>query len=175
MAKSDVASALARALAVYGRRPGSALHADSPAVARWQQGLRVVTTHPNGRSVISDMPVEFGGTGAEMTPGWYSRAGTAACTATCIAIAAELRGISLTRLEVTAESRSDARGVLGMCEADDRPVEAAPTDLVIRITLDGDADRATLEALAREGCRSSPIASSLIRTNDVRVLVEIGR
>jgi uncharacterized OsmC-like protein len=173
MAKSDVASALARAVAVYERRPGLALHADSPAVARWQEGLRVVTTHPNGRSVISDMPVEFGGGGAEITPGWYSRAGTAACAATCIAIAAELRGVSLTRLEVTAESRSDGRGVLGMREADAQPVDAAPTGLVLRITIDGNADRASLEALAREGCNCSPIARALVRPNDIQLHLEI--
>ena len=175
MTNNETSSALKRVQSVYERRPGSALHADSPAVARWHEGLRVVTTHPSGRSVVSDMPSEFGGSGAEITPGWYSRAGTAACTATCLAIAAELRGIVLTRLEVTVESRSDSRGVLGMREEGGPPVDAAPAGFVVRVTVAGAADDAALEALAREGSRCSPIAQSLARANDVELHIEIPR
>src|ERR1700744_611892 len=101
MIDNEVASALKRVQAAFERRPGLALHADSAAVAQWQGDLRVVTTHPSGRSIISDLPTELGGGGGEITPGWYARAGIAACTTTCIAIAAQLRGIALTRLEVT--------------------------------------------------------------------------
>lgn len=173
MADNEVATALKRAQAIYERRPGAGLHADSPAVARWQQGLRVVTSHPSGRAVVSDMPAEWGGGGAEITPGWYARAGTAACAATCIAIAAELRGVVLTRLEVTVESRSDARGALGMYEADGRAVEAAASGFRLRVALSGAADGAVLEALARDGCRCSPIGGSLACANDIELRVEI--
>ncbi len=175
MAKSETASALERVRAIYERRPGSAVHADSPATAIWQQGLRVVTTHPSGRSVISDMPVEFGGTGTEITPGWYSRAGAAACAATCIAIAAELRGVTLRVLEVTAESRSDGRGVLGMHEADGHPVDAAPTVLRLRVKLAGNAEGAVLEDLARQGCGCSPVARALARKNEIGLEIVVAR
>jgi uncharacterized OsmC-like protein len=175
MPANEVASALMRAQAVYERRPGSALHADSPAVAHWQEGLRVVTKHPSGRSVVSDMPTEFGGSGDEVTPGWYARAGFAACTATCIAIAAQLRGIALTRVEVTVESRSDSRGALGMKGPDGSLIDAAPGGFRIRIALAGAADDAALEALARDGCRFSPIACSLARANDVELDIEVLR
>jgi uncharacterized OsmC-like protein len=170
---TEVESALRRVISVYERRPTSALHADSPATARWQQGLRVVTAHPSGRTVNSDMPVEFGGSGSEITPGWYSRAGAAACSATCIAIAAALRGVTLKLLEVTAESDSDNRGPLGMCEADGRPVEAAPTNLKLKVTIAGDADQSILEGLAREGCRCSPIARSLACANEIELRIEL--
>jgi len=42
------------------------------------------------------------------------RAGLASCTATVIALRAERLGIRLTKLEVTAQSSSDARGMLGL-------------------------------------------------------------
>jgi len=173
MTDNEIASALKRAQAVYERRPGSALHVDSPAVARWQRGLSVVTAHPSGRSVVSDMPAEFGGGGVEITPGWYARAGFAACTATCIAIAAQLRGIALTRLEVTVESRSDGRGPLGMREADGTPIDAAPSGFRIRIALAGAANDAALGTLARDGCHFSPIACSLARANEVELDIEV--
>jgi uncharacterized OsmC-like protein len=175
MIDNEVASALRRAQAVFERRPDSALHADSAAVAHWQQGLRVVTTHPSGRSVVSDMPAELGGGGAEITPGWYSRAGIAACTTTCIAIAAQLRGITLTRLEVTVQSRLDSRGLLGMHEPDGSPIDAAPTDFTMHISLAGAADDAVLESLARDGNCFSPIACSLKRANDIDLKVDVLR
>ena len=175
MADSEVAAALRRAQAVYERRPGTALHADSAAVARWEQGLRVVTSHPSGGSVVSDMPTEFGGRGAHITPGWYARAGAAACAATCIAIAAELRGIALTKLEVTVASRSDARGTLGMRLPDGTPVEAAATGYCLAVALAGDASEPDLEALARAGCRCSPIGRSLALANDLELNIEITR
>ena len=175
MADNEIGAALRRAQAVYGQRPGAAVHADSAAVARWEGGLRVVTSHPSGRSVTSDMPTEFGGSGEQITPGWYARAGTAACAATCIAIAAQLRGIALTSLEVTVESRSDARGVLGMLAADGTAVEAGATDYRLRVALAGEAAEADLQALALDGCRCSPIGRSMARANNLELQIEITR
>jgi hypothetical protein len=45
--------------------------------------------------------------------------------------------------------------------------------LMLRVSVAGAADDAALEALAREGCRCSPIARSLARANQVELRIEI--
>jgi uncharacterized OsmC-like protein len=154
-----VADAIRRAQRALGRRPGIAVHDDAPATARWDTGTRVVSAHPNGASIGSDMPSELGGSGAEVTPGWLFRAGLASCAATCIAMAAATEGIVLTTLEVVARGRSDARGVLGMSDGNGGVVTAAPIGLAleVRIAASGVAPE-RLRALADHAVRRSPIA-----------------
>ena len=70
-----------------------------------------------GSDIAKDMPVELGGSGDQVTPGWLFRAGVASCAATSITLAARGEGIELTALEVEVGSRSNARGLLGMSGA----------------------------------------------------------
>ena len=104
MAAQDIAAALQRVETVLRRRPEAGLHEDSQATARWTGGLRVVSSHPNGKEVLSDMPDEFGGSGDQVTPGWLLRAGFASCVATRIAMQAATEGIALEQLEVRVTS-----------------------------------------------------------------------
>ena len=135
MARQEIAAALERAQAVFMRRPEAAVHDDAPGVARWAGGMRITSTHPNGKQVQTDMPAELGGTGDQVSPGWLLRSGLAACTATSIAMLAAREGIELAQLEVSATSRSDSRGLLGMQEADGRPVYPGPHDLEMRVAI----------------------------------------
>jgi uncharacterized OsmC-like protein len=174
MPGTDVAAALQRARSVYARRPQAALHEDAPATARWSGGTRVDSLHPRGHSVHSDMPAEFGGAGDAVSPGWLFRAGLAACTATCIALVAAERGVSLGLLEVEAGSRSDARGLLGMQDEAGLPVPAASRDLRMNIRLAADdAGVAQLEAIASEGLRRSPVYAALAAAALVATSVEV--
>jgi uncharacterized OsmC-like protein len=116
MAFRDIAAAIHRAQAVFGRRPQAGLHEDPAALAQWSGGTRVVTRHANGAQFQTEMPTELGGTGDSITPGWLMRAGLASCTATSIAMAAATESIELNRLEVLVASRSDARGLRRMSE-----------------------------------------------------------
>src|SRR6185503_6984250 len=95
-----VAQALRRAQRLLGRKPARALNDDAAANARWDGGVRVVTTHANGTRVASDLPDTLGGTGNEVSPGWLFRAGLASCAATSIAMAAAIDEIALASLEV---------------------------------------------------------------------------
>jgi hypothetical protein len=126
MAAPDLATALQRVHAVLQRRPDSGLHDDAPATARWSGGTRVVASHANGAQVATDMPAELGGTGDQVTPGWLFRAGFASCAATSIVMAAAREGITLQTLELKASSRSDARGLLGMADANGQPLDSMP-------------------------------------------------
>ncbi|RYF34635.1 MAG: OsmC family peroxiredoxin [Comamonadaceae bacterium] len=164
MSTAPIAAALERMTSVLQRRPDTGLHDDAPATARWDGGTRVVALHGNGHQVPTDMPAEFGGTGGQVTPGWLFRAGVAACATTSIALLAAKEGIELTRLETRAGSRSDARGMLGMTEADGSEVSAAPGDfqLHVRIAAQG-VPPETLRALVERGLHRSPIPSAVQR------------
>lgn len=174
MSMDNVAQAWARMASVLERRPGAGLHDDPPATARWQDGTRIVTRHPSGREVVSDMAVELGGSGDQVSPGWLFRAGLAACTATRIAMGAARDGVALSLLEVDAASRSDTRGLFDMADADGRAVPAGPEEvqLAVRIAAPGVAPE-RLQALVEEGCRCSPIGHVVREALPTELRIEI--
>ena len=56
----------------------------------------------------------MGGNASGPNPGWLLRGAMASCTATVIAMRAAKLGVVLTSLEVTVETDSDLRGILGL-------------------------------------------------------------
>jgi uncharacterized OsmC-like protein len=162
MAMHDVAAAMRRVETVLRRRPDMGLHDDAPAMARWEDGTRIVASHANGTTLSTDMPDELGGSGHQVTPGWLFRAGIASCLATTIAMAAATEGIELTTLEVRVESRSDTRGLLRMAGADGETVSAGPQDMRLHVSISAQGvPPARLRALV-EACRhGSPIPNAV--------------
>lgn len=175
MATEDIAAAVLRVQTVLQRRPQTGLHDDAPATAHWQGGLRVVSSHANGTEVASDMPTELGGSGDTVSPGWLFRAGLAACLATCIAIQAAARGITLTELEVRATSRSDLRGLFGMRDSAGGTVGAGPlaAGLAVRIVAPG-AAREELDRLVEQSYLWSPISAAVRDGVPVNLTIEAG-
>ncbi|HKE43224.1 MAG TPA: OsmC family protein [Steroidobacteraceae bacterium] len=162
MSTQALAAALQRVQKVLQRRPDMAVHDDSPAIARWQAGTRVVSRNPNGTEVATDMPTEVGGSGDQVTPGWLLRAGLAACAATRIAMAAAAEGVELSSLQVEATSRSDTRGLLGMPDAQGKPVDAGPLDVELSVRISAPSIPAgRLRAMVEEACRCSPVPAAL--------------
>ena len=174
MAAQDLATALQRVHDVLQRRPQTGLHDDAPATARWSAGTRIVTSHANGQHVLTDMPAEFGGSGDQVTPGWLFRAGLASCAATSIVMAAAREGIALQTLELRASSRSDARGLLGMTDANGQPVDARPGDvqLHVRIAADGVLPE-RLRALAEQGIACSPIPRAVQHALPIALHIDV--
>jgi uncharacterized OsmC-like protein len=174
MTAETISKAMQRVRAVFGRRPEVAIHADEPAVASWEEGTRVVARHANGTRITTDMPVELGGAGDQVTPGWLLRAGLASCLATRIAMEAATMGIALTRLEVLAKSTSDVRGLLGMPGEGGDPVAPAPSEvrLEVRITA-SDVARERLQALVEESFRCSPVSAALESAVPVALRIDI--
>jgi uncharacterized OsmC-like protein len=163
MALHNVGIAVKRVKAAFQRRPEIGIHVDAPAVARWESGTRVVTRSTDGIEVATDMPVELGGTGDQVTPGWLFRAGIASCAVTSITLAAASEGVELTALEVDVGSRSDARGLLGMSEPHGEPVYAGPFDVELRVTVAANGvTPLVLRALVERCLSHSPVPSSLI-------------
>jgi uncharacterized OsmC-like protein len=174
MGMQEIAAGMQRVEAVLRRRPEAGVDEDAPASARWQHGTRVVAAHDNGTQVVTDMPVEIGGSGGHVTPGWLLRAALASCAVTRIAMAAAAERIDLTALEVRASSRSDARGLLGMADADGAAVPAGPLDvqLQVRIAAPGVAPE-RLRALVEHGHRCSPVSDALARALPVSLRIDI--
>lgn len=163
MALQDIGAAVKRVKSAFQRRPEVGLHVDAPAKARWESGTRVLVRSTDGHEVATDMPVELGGTGDQVTPGWLFRAGIASCAATSITLAAASEGIELTALEVDVGSRSDARGLLGMAEPDGKPVYAGPFDVELRVTVAATGSTPVALKTLVERCLShSPVPSALI-------------
>jgi uncharacterized OsmC-like protein len=107
----DAQEKLARTI---GGNPENARGKNVPATATLRDGLAFQVTGPRGESVQSDMPPAMGGAAAAPGPGWLMRAALASCTGTVIAMRAAKLGIELTTLEVTVDSESDNRGILGL-------------------------------------------------------------
>lgn len=174
MSAQYVADAMQRVEVVLRRRPDMGLHDDSPAIARWRDSTRIVTSNANGIEIATDMPGELGGTGDQVTPGWLLRAGLAACTATRIAMSAAAAGIELTTLELRATSRSDTRGILGMTEADGSSIGAGPQDLRLHVTIAARGVPAEkLRELVEESHRCSPVPCAIQEQTPIELLIEI--
>ena len=87
------------------------------------------------------MPASVGGAESAPSPGWLWRASLAACEATLIKMRAASLGVAVERLEVTVDSESDDRGILGL----DDSVPAGP--LSGRVTVRVTAPRASAAQL----------------------------
>jgi len=108
-----IREAIERLGAVISADPAKA-RAKSAATARLADGLKCEVTGPRNEHVVTDMPPAIGGKGSAPNPGWLLRAAVASCTATVIATRAAKLGVALSALEVTVESESDQRGLLGL-------------------------------------------------------------
>jgi uncharacterized OsmC-like protein len=174
MGMNDVAAAIQRARTALTRRPDMGEHDDTSATARWQQGVRVVSTHPNGAQVTTDMATEVGGTGDQLTPGWLFRAGLASCSATTIALSAAAEGIELTALEVKVTSRTDSRGFLGMADDRGEPVFAGPHHVWMHVTIAAsNATPERLRALVESGDSCAPVATAVRNATPLTVHLEV--
>jgi uncharacterized OsmC-like protein len=94
--------------------PAKARSKPAPATARVVSGLQCEVSGPNNARLVTDMAPALGGAASAPNPGWILRGALASCTATVIAMRAAKLGIALSELEVTVDTESDLRGVLGM-------------------------------------------------------------
>jgi uncharacterized OsmC-like protein len=174
MTMERIAAALRRVESTLKRRPEAGLHGDATAVARWEGGARVVSRHPNGASVATDMPSELGGLGEEVTPGWLWRAALSSCLATRIVMAAAADGIDLSSVEVAADSRSDLRGLLGMKAACGAVPSAAPSDVRLHVRIRAPAiSHERVRALVAHSQARSPVQIAASQALPIEVSVEV--
>lgn len=160
MSGDAIQKAIRTASDYLARHPEQARSMDSAAVATLVDGLVVSVTGPAGASITTDMVPSVGGTATAPSPGWLLRAAEASCVVTLIAMRAAMLGITLDVLEVTVDSESDDRGLLGI--DDDVPAGPLCGRVSVRLTAAG-VDQATLDDIAHWGVRHCPVCDALER------------
>lgn len=145
-------------------------YTDKAATAVVEESLRCRAEGPEGATLISDMPKAIGGGGSAPSPGWLLRAALANCDATVIAMRAAQLGITLSTLEVTVDSESDDRGLLGMDEA----IPAGPLSIRTRIRIGADGvEPERLGEIVQWAEAHSPVGDAINRAVPMKVEVEI--
>ena len=168
MSTESIRDAIQSASEYLTRNPEDARATDSAATATVRDGLVVHVSGPNGASLTTDMVPSVGGTATAPSPGWLLRAAEASCVATLITMRAAMLGVTLDTLEVTVDSESDDRGLLGI--ADNIPAGPLSGRVAVRLTAAG-VDPATLEDMARWGVKHCPVCDALERV--VPVTIEV--
>jgi uncharacterized OsmC-like protein len=170
MSVAHISEALDKVGKLIAEQPEKAKAKNAPATAKLLEGLRCEVKGPNGETAYTDMTRAMGGAASAPNPSWLFRAAVASCTSTAIAMRAAKQGISLTTLEVTVESSSDSRGLLGL----DEKVSAGLSQIVCRVKIGADGVAPErLRELAEWGDRHSPIACTTRNTPDFAIEIEV--
>jgi len=170
MSTASIRDALDKIGSGIANNPEKARAKGVPATARLLEGLRCELTGPKGEGAFTDMPPPMGGAASAPAPGWLLRGAIASCTATCIAMRAARLGVALTTLEITVESDSDHRGMLGL---DDR-ISAGFSALRVRAKIGAEGvDPAQLRALVEWGDAHSPVAATVRKAPATSVEIEV--
>jgi uncharacterized OsmC-like protein len=165
---SDIGAAVKRASAYLTDHPGDAVYRDSHARARLGEGLRVEVEGPGGERLTTDMPKGIGGGASKPSPGWYFRAAAAACVASLIGIRAAMTDVDLPpgSIEVTVDSESDDRGILGL---DDR-IPAGALSLRVVVAVHGGAPgREAIDQIARWAVDHCPVTDTAQRAIPIEI------
>lgn len=154
MTNTAVRQAIEQLSAAISADPAKARGKNAPATARLIDGLKCEVTGPHGYRLVTDMARAMGGDASAPNPGWLLRSALASCTATVVAMRAAKLGVMLEMLEVTVESDSDIRGILGLDERISA-AHAVRTTVKIRGNAEPDALRGIVtwaEAHSPVGC-----------------------
>ena len=169
-AAAHIQSSLEEILGHLAAHPNQGRRTDKPATAVVERGLRCRAHGPDGAVLISDMPQALGGEGSAPTPGWFLRAALASCDATVIAMRAAQLGVSLTELEVTVDSESDARGLLGV----DDSVCAGALSMRTRVRIGAaGTPPERLRQIVHWAAAHSPVGDAVRRAVPARTEIEI--
>lgn len=170
MTGEQIRHSIENAVGYLSEHPGKARYTDSPATAVIE-GLKSRVEGPNGATLVSDMPPAVGGGDSAPTPGWLLRAAIASCDATVIAMRAAQEGIELSKLEVTVDSESDDRGLLGIDDA----VPAGPLSTRIRVKIAAEGvPEEKLREIVEWADRHSPVSDALQRAVPTTLDLDVG-
>lgn len=170
MGIDQIRQSIERVGSFFSEHPEKALSADKAATATMDEGLRCSVAGPNGEMLVTDMPKGIGGSASAPTPGWLLRAALASCDATVIAMRAAQLGIVLNKLEVTVDSLSDDRGMLGL--GDSIPPGPQSMRIRVRIAAEG-ASTEELHQLAAWAEAQSPVGDAVRRAIPSHLEIEV--
>jgi uncharacterized OsmC-like protein len=106
------------------------------------------------------MPAGIGGGATAPSPGWLMRAAAASCVASLIAIRAAATGTVVGAIEVTVDSESDDRGILGL----DAAIDAGALSMKIVVSIGGiDAGSEGARELVDWAVEHCPVTDTIAR------------
>ncbi|TAK84996.1 MAG: OsmC family peroxiredoxin [Betaproteobacteria bacterium] len=167
---SGIREAIEHLSAGIAAEPAKARAKNAPATARLTEGLKCEVTGPRQERVFTDMPPATGGEGSAPNPGWLLRGAIASCTATVIAMRAAKLGVALSALEVTVETDSDLRGILGL----DEKISAGQSAVRMKVRIAGDAPPDVLRGMVKWADEHSPVGCTLRSPPAYAVDIEVG-
>jgi uncharacterized OsmC-like protein len=151
----SIREAMQGAINYLTENPAEARATDSYATATIEEGLRCTVRGPDGAETHTDMVTSIGGENSAPSPGWLLRAATASCVATLIAMRAAHQGVNVQMIEVTVDSESDDRGILGISGG----VPAGPLSVSTRIKVGpGSADHEVVREIIEWGDQHCPVS-----------------
>jgi uncharacterized OsmC-like protein len=158
MSPNPIKQSIETAIAYLTSHPDEARYIDSAAVATLESGLRFRVSDPDGRTITTDMPKGVGGEGMEPGPGWLFRAALASCIGSLVAMRAAQTDVKFSVLEVTVDSESDDRGILGM----DETVSAGPLSMRVSVKMEAQgAGEEVYRELAEWALAHCPVADAV--------------
>ena len=167
--EEHIRDSIKNAIGYLTEHPEETRYTDSSATAVIE-GLRSRVEGPNGATLVSDMPEGVGGGDSAPSPGWLLRAAMASCDATVIAMRAAQEGVELSTLEVTVDSESDDKGLLGM----DDSVPAGPLSTRIRVKIAAEGVQPEkLREIVEWADHHSPVSDAVQRAVPTTIDVEV--
>jgi uncharacterized OsmC-like protein len=169
MSEPSIREAIERLSAAIAADPAKARAKNAFATARLTEGLKCEISGPRDERAVTDMPPAMGGTASGPNPGWLFRSALASCTATVIAMRAAKLGIALQTLEVTVESESDTRGLLGLDESISAGLGAVRT----RVKIGGNAATHSLREIVAWAEAHSPVGCTVRQSPACSLEIEV--
>ena len=166
----DIRSSMENAVGYLTEHPDEARYTDSEAVATLEEGLRFSVRGPAGASAATDMPESIGGGASAPSPAWFFRAGLASCVGSLAVMEAARDGRTFETLEVTVDSESDDRGILGI----DESVPPGPLSVRVRVTatLGGSGDGAAVGGIMSRAVARCPVSEMVGREVPLSLEIE---
>ncbi|HEX7813378.1 MAG TPA: OsmC family protein [Burkholderiales bacterium] len=170
MSVTSIREAIENVSAAISTDPSKARSKNAPATARLTAGLQCEVSGPHNERLVTDMPPAMGGAASGPNPGWLLRGALASCTATVIAMRAAKLGMVLSSLEVTVESDSDNRGILGL----DEDVSAGLASVRMKVKIGApEASPATLREIVAWADAHSPVGCTMRQAPGCSLDVEV--
>ena len=163
----SIRESVERASAYLTEHPAEARYRDGAATARIDAGLRAAIRGAGGELLATDMTAGIGGGASEPSPGWLFRAATASCVASLLAIRAAVLGHDVAPVEVTVDSESDDRGILGLDDA----IPAGPISVRVVVALGGDLPAEARRELVDWAIAHCPVSDAIARAVPLEVEV----
>lgn len=166
MPSDHIKKSIESAINYLAAHPNEVRYTDSAAVATRVDGLRFHVTDPDGRAIFTDMPKGVGGEGQEPGPGWLFRAALASCVGSLVAMRAAQQDVKLSKLDVTVDSESDDRGILGMEES----IPSGPLSIRVSVNIAADdVEEPALRDLAEWALEHCPVADAVGRGIEIKL------